>query len=204
MVGGSAAWYGLLKAGVPLTGVDRQRGVALLRTRRGNVVAATQDAAGRVFMFDKAGNIYYDTGDQRVGLYIVDTAGEMFNEFVDKDGNVQQVALGNLADLTSIQVTEIGGVEVEQLQKSIKGFRGGRVVGFPKLPDPNNPSWSDLMPPNAPATVPKDGGRVRPPPMLEDLEVELEPIGGGGLFGGRSAPPDGMDGEILRSLRREK
>ena len=30
-----------------------------------------QDAAGRVFMFDRAGNIYYDTEDPRTGLYIV-------------------------------------------------------------------------------------------------------------------------------------
>ena len=30
-----------------------------------------QDAAGRVFMFDKAGNIYYDTEDEKLGMYIV-------------------------------------------------------------------------------------------------------------------------------------
>ena len=30
-----------------------------------------QDAQGRVFMWDRAGNIYYDTEDPRTGVYIV-------------------------------------------------------------------------------------------------------------------------------------
>lgn len=30
-----------------------------------------QDAAGRVFLFDRAGNLYYDTEDPRLGMYIV-------------------------------------------------------------------------------------------------------------------------------------
>lgn len=47
-----------------------------------------QDSAGRVFMFDKAGNIYYDTEDARTGMYIVDTEGRMYNKFVDKQGQV--------------------------------------------------------------------------------------------------------------------
>ena len=33
--------------------------------------AHPQDSAGRVFMFDRAGNIYYDTEDPRLGMYIV-------------------------------------------------------------------------------------------------------------------------------------
>jgi hypothetical protein len=39
-------------------------------------------------MFDKAGNIYYDTEDARTGMYIVDTEGRMYNKFVDKQGQV--------------------------------------------------------------------------------------------------------------------
>lgn len=33
-----------------------------------------QDAQGRVFMWDKAGNIYYDTEDARTGVYMVSGA----------------------------------------------------------------------------------------------------------------------------------
>jgi hypothetical protein len=188
-----------------MSAVDRRRGVALLKTRRGNVVAATQDEAGRLFMFDKAGNVYYDTEDPRVGLYIVDAQGEMYNEFVDREGQVQKVYVGNLSDLTSVKVSEVGGVPVEELQRSVRGFRGGRVVGFQKLPEPGAVGWENLMPPNAPASVPRGGGRVAPPPILEEREVELEPTGGGGggLFGGRGRPEVLDDAQVIKSLRRE-
>ena len=205
MLGGTAAWYAYIKTGVPFAGVDRNRGVALLKTKQGNVVAATQDEAGRIFLFDKAGNIYYDTEDPRVGMYIVDTRGEMYNEFVDANNKVQQVYIGNIGDITSIKVEEVGGVSVRELQKSVKGFKGGQVIGFPKVPDANSPpSWENLMPPNAPAGVPQGGGRLRPPPLLEDLEIELESKGGGGggLFGGGQKAPEGFDAaETLKSLR---
>jgi hypothetical protein len=206
MLGGTATWYAALKAGVPLAGVDRRRGVALLKTKRGNVVAAAQDEAGRLFLFDKAGNVYYDTEDPRVGMYIVDTSGEMFNEYVDLEtGDVRQVYVGNLADLTSIPVAEVGGVPVAELQRSVRGFRGGRVVGFQKLPQGDAPGWEDLMPPNAPASAPRGGGRVAPPPMLEEMEVEVESAGGGGWFGGRAPPPGELDGAaVIQSLRRQE
>jgi hypothetical protein len=205
MLAGTAAWYGLIKTGVPLSAVDRQRGIALLKTKKGNVLAATQDPNGRIFMFDKAGNIYYDTEDPRVGMYIVDKSGEMYNEFVDSDGKVQQIYVGNIGDLRSIKVEEVGGVSVQELQRSIKGFKGGRVVGFPKAPDANGPSWENLMPPNAPAGVPRGGGRIQPPPFLEDLEVELEPTGGGFFGGGGSGSGAASSpAEILKSLKRQK
>lgn len=35
------------------------------------VICLKQDAQGRVFMWDRAGNIYYDTEDPRTGVYIV-------------------------------------------------------------------------------------------------------------------------------------
>jgi hypothetical protein len=205
MFAGTAAWYGFIKAGVPLSAVDRQRGIALLKTKKGNILAATQDTSGRIFMFDKAGNIYYDTEDPRVGMYIVDKGGEMYNEFVDSDGKVQQIYVGNIGDLRSIKVEEVGGIRVEELQRSVKGFKGGRVVGFPKAPDAHGPSWENLMPPTAPAGVPRGGGRIQPPPFLEDLEVELEPSGNGvfGKSAGKGGPAS-SPAEILKSLRREK
>lgn len=40
-----------------------------------NPLQCDQDAAGRVFMWDRAGNIYYDTEDPRTGMYIVSSWG---------------------------------------------------------------------------------------------------------------------------------
>lgn len=138
VMGGSAAWWAALNLGLPISAVDPEKNIALLKTKGGNTVAATQasstwawagaaaaraarlparalrrarwlfvvssgwpracrracsgpaaecaprfrhlpasptqDAAGRVFMWDRAGNIYYDTEDPRTGLYIVSDA----------------------------------------------------------------------------------------------------------------------------------
>jgi hypothetical protein len=90
---------------------------------------------------------------------------------------VQKVVVGNIADLRTISVDEVGGVPVKELQRSIRDMRGGRLTGFVQPADPNNPM--DLMPPNAPATLNWEGNRLGPPPFLEDIEVELE-VGGGG------------------------
>ncbi|PSC72567.1 hypothetical protein C2E20_4174 [Micractinium conductrix] len=200
MVGGTALWYAALRGGYPLTTVDKQKNVALLKTKGGNLVAATQDSAGRIFMFDAAGNLYYDTEDPRTGMYVVDTAGDMFNQFVDKNGKVVRVPVGNIGDLRSITVEEVGGVPIRELQRSIKGLRGGRVTGFVQRADPRE--VFDLMPPNAPAGANMDRTRIEPPPFLEDIEVDLQPKGGlGGLFGGGS-PDSSSPAATLRSLQR--
>lgn len=198
MIGGTLAWYGALKVGSPIASVDRGKGVALLRTKGGNIVGAAQDDMGRLFLFDGAGNLYYDTGDPSLGIYIVDTSGNMYNEFLEPESSeVKRVAVGNIADITSISVTEIGGVPIEELQKSVRGFKGGRIVGFAKPPDENSLTWENLMPPNAPASVPRGGGAVKPPPMLEDFELDLKPQG-------RALPGDLDDTEIVRSLRIDR
>jgi hypothetical protein len=44
--------------------------------------------------------------------------GDMFNMFVDADGEVQRVAVGNIKDLETIGINEVGGMPVSQLLKS--------------------------------------------------------------------------------------
>ena len=44
--------------------------------------------------------------------------------------------MGNIGDLRSITVEEVGGVPIRELQRSIKGLRGGRVTGFVQRADP--------------------------------------------------------------------
>lgn len=40
-------------------------------TKAGNQVAVAEDSRGRTFFIDKAGNLYYDTGDVNIGAYLV-------------------------------------------------------------------------------------------------------------------------------------
>ena len=46
-------------------------GKPFMRTGAGSAVGVSEDEEGRVFFFDRAGNLYYDTGDKRLGFYIV-------------------------------------------------------------------------------------------------------------------------------------
>ena len=46
-------------------------GRPFMRTGAGSAVGVSEDEEGRVFFFDRAGNLYYDTGDKRLGFYIV-------------------------------------------------------------------------------------------------------------------------------------
>ena len=198
MVVGTGLWYGLLNASNPIMAVNKRNGVALLKTKGGNVVAAAQDERGRLFLFDKAGNIYYDTEDPRVGMYIVDRAGETYNEYLDVvSGQVKQQYVGNLKDMTSLSVREVGGIDMRDLRKSVRGFKGGRVVGFPHAPS-GSLGWEDVMPPNAPVQRAANGEVVGVPPFLEDYEVDLEAKGGADFRGRRDDIV-----EIFRSLRRE-
>ena len=50
-----------------------KKGGMYMKTAGGSTVGVSEDEAGRVFMFDRVGNLYYDTGDKRLGFYIVNT-----------------------------------------------------------------------------------------------------------------------------------
>ncbi len=46
-------------------------GVHYMVTQGGNQVAVSVDNQGRAYFIDQAGDLYYDTGDQRIGFYVV-------------------------------------------------------------------------------------------------------------------------------------
>ncbi len=54
-----------------------RKGVVFTKTKGGNTVGASVDEEGRTFLFDRAGNLYYDTGDRRLGFYIVRPAAPL-------------------------------------------------------------------------------------------------------------------------------
>lgn len=197
MFGGGLVWSLALRAGMPQVGYDARTGVALLRTAGGNLVAATRDEAGNIFMYDKNGNIYYDTGAEQ-GIYIVDSSGDMFNTWADTRGEVQRAYVGNIRDLREFSVKEIGGVPVEQLAEGIEGLRDGRMTAFVKKADRRYEP--DYLPKNAPAIVSR-GGKFAPPEVLEDSVIELERKGG--LFGGGGGNDVSM-ADLVRSLKIEK
>jgi hypothetical protein len=41
------------------------------KTPGGRWVAASEDDSGRLFMVDEIGDLYYDSGDEDIGLYAV-------------------------------------------------------------------------------------------------------------------------------------
>ncbi len=45
------------------------------KTPGGRWVAAAEDEAGRFFMIDEVGDLYYDSGDPDIGLYAVRRGG---------------------------------------------------------------------------------------------------------------------------------
>ncbi len=67
--------------------------------------------------------------------------GELYNFYTDTNGEQQTALLGNVKDLRSIKVKEIGGVPIEKLQAhyEIQRNRAGkkdggmpdRIIGFP-------------------------------------------------------------------------
>lgn len=173
--GATALRWAFIKYNVPVASSDTTRNVTVLKTQGGNLVAATADSSGRLFLFDRLGNIYYDTGDSRLGFFIVDTSGDMFNLFIDERGSPQRAAVGNLAELKAIKVSQIGGVPIKDLANSIKELKGGTLIGFPRIPTKNDANWQDYMPANAPIEYDKNGNFVRGPPILEEFDIKLEP-----------------------------
>jgi hypothetical protein len=168
-------------------------GLTVAKTAGGAPVAAFQDEQGNIFLIDPNGNLYYDTGDPKLGIYFVDPKGTMLNIYIDGKGDPQYVPVGNITDLRSVDVSAIGGIPVADLEKKgvpVKDLerqyyrQQKRLFGFPS-------EDGVALPDNAPATIAKDG-TVQPPPVLEEGALLLEeknrwwPFGksedGGGKF----------------------
>ena len=88
----------------------------------------------------------------------VDLQGDMYNLFMDRDGEPNQVRVGNVADLASINVKDIGGIPTQSLAEAVgardAGMSGGKMMVFPDFPRKNatpDELQKYLMPPDAPA-----------------------------------------------------
>ncbi|CAL5219413.1 g1241 [Coccomyxa viridis] len=185
LVGGSTAWWKYLDGQVPKV-YKTKSGRPFMRTGAGSAVGVSEDEQGRVFFFDRAGNLYYDTGDKRLGFYIVTADYKVYNVYLDDYGEEQRKYVGDIRDVQSISVKDFGGLSAERLQQLSKGRFNGAVTVFP------DEKREIPMPPNAPRFPRKDGG-VQGPPELEEGIIQLErrkpllpfgndPNDGGGLL----------------------
>jgi hypothetical protein len=164
-------------------------GFEYVTTAGGATVLFAQDEAGRVFLVDAAGDLYYDSGDPTVGWYIVDTKDNVFNLYFD-DGAPARRRVGSLADLRTVDAAALAGLPVAELRAA--GIAAsGRVTGF--LSDEGVP-----LPPNAPLGTGLDGRSVVGPPVLEDdvMLVEKKALSGGDRKGD---PLDALAGAAARA-----
>lgn len=174
---GTVAWYTWIQGQLPTVYRDPY-GIHYVKTAGGRPLAVGQDGLGNVFMYDEAGNLYYDMSDPRLGWYIVRPNGDIINAFQGENEDVQRVLLGNIKDMRAVNAERLGGVPIERLQAGLEQQK--RIAG---APDSNRQFRRKVMgfsdnravplPPNAPAQITKDG-KVLPPPVLEEGRIDLE------------------------------
>lgn len=87
-----------------------KNGNLYVKTDGGNYLGVDFDEAGRMFLIDNKGNVYYDTGFVEGGIDVMSKDGEMYNMFRDKDGSVAKVRLGNRKDLATMETPEYGEI----------------------------------------------------------------------------------------------
>ena len=63
--------HGFLSAGQMPDVYHDPNGRVFLMTKGKEKVSVAQDQFGNVFMFDRNGNLYYDTGDKNFGMLVV-------------------------------------------------------------------------------------------------------------------------------------
>ncbi|KAK9868064.1 hypothetical protein WJX84_000029 [Apatococcus fuscideae] len=201
LLGGGFLWWYFINRQIPSIYRDPD-GLNYVKTKAGNWAMVNYDGSGRMYMIDEAGTLYYDTGEPAMGIYIVDLQGDMYNLFMDRDGEPNQVRVGNVADLASINVKDIGGIPTQSLAEAVgardAGMSGGKMMVFPDFPRKNatpDELQKYLMPPDAPAFPSKDG--ARPPPILEEGEIQLQRKRRLWPFGGDSK---GSGGEFQRGV----
>ena len=64
-------YWDALRAGQMPEVYRDKRGTHYMVTQGGNKVGVTVDKQGRAFFVDKAGDLFYDSGDPKIGFYVV-------------------------------------------------------------------------------------------------------------------------------------
>lgn len=69
---------------------------------------------------------------------------KVYNVFLDKNGEEQRRYVGDIRDVRSFKVKDLGGISVERLQRASKGRFDGTVTAFP------DDKYAIPLPPNTP------------------------------------------------------
>lgn len=89
---------------------------------------------------------------------------KVYNVFLDKNGEEQRRYVGDIRDVRSFRVKDLGGISVERLQRASKGRFDGTVTAFPDdnndipLP-PNTPLYKNKVCPSRWRTIKMQRGR---------------------------------------------
>jgi len=89
--------------------VDPTTGLEYLVTKAGNKLVVSTDAEGHVWMVDQAGNLYFDPGNESVGVFIVARDGWIENIW-EESGRTYRKAIGNIDDMYAVPTKEFGTV----------------------------------------------------------------------------------------------
>lgn len=128
------------------------------QTSGGAELAVSADEHGNFYWVDAHYNFWYDTGDPRLGVYVVDPNGVTLNIYIDGDGEPQYIPIGNIDDIRTVDIDEIGGVPIKAMRDAVTDTK--RLYVFPGKDGVS-------LPDNAPAEIRPDG-TVMPPRMLEE------------------------------------
>ncbi|KAF8066169.1 PRY2 [Scenedesmus sp. PABB004] len=100
------------------------------RTPGGAWVAAAQDPAGRLYLIDQAGDLYYDSGRPETGIYVLDPQGNLFNVYLDDAGGRRVTPVGNISQMARFKVSEIAGIKLDK-DVTVVGMADGSSVPLP-------------------------------------------------------------------------
>jgi hypothetical protein len=108
-------------------------------------------------MVDELGDLYYDSGDPRLGMFAVDTRGDVYNFYQDVGGERRVTPLGNVdRDLRKMKITEIAGQKLDR-PVEVTAFADRNAGRVP-------------LPPGS-ARVGPDGKVQGPDELLEGLDL---------------------------------
>jgi len=164
------------------------------QTREGRWLATAADEQGRLLMVDELGDLFYDSGDPKLGMYAVDARGDVYNFFQDAGGERRITPLGNISGLKKFKVSEVAGEALDP-PAEIAAFADRNVGRVP-------------LPPNA-LRVGADGRLKGPDELLEGAEVPRdnpwERLLGRGLEGERRYLFDRLDVDLAdaRPVRKQ-
>ncbi len=69
---------------------------------------------------------------------------KVYNVFLDKNGEEQRRYVGDIRDVRTFRVKDLGGISVERLQRASKGRFDGSLTAFP------DDNYDLPLPPNTP------------------------------------------------------